>query len=216
MRVPGLGYRAKKAGCSEGTYSYDKSVYRCFRQLRDMPNLKRLEISIPWRYEFLNFHSDSTGADKVHCACPAEEVLAMSPEDRIWHTIQGHSSDREYWDLLADLKENAASDELTIALVIMYGPWEWVEDPEAVSFDPEAVNFWASDLRQSRWISAYAALMGYEFGHTWWEDKGPRRGSYRVRYDKDRFSVAISESQEEGSLLEPPELPKDQEGEPAA
>lgn len=216
MRIPRFSFRArhKAKGRSAGEFCYEKSVYRCFRHLRDMPHLKRLEITIPHDYMFLEFRSGSRDnfcrgreEDTVHCVCPAEDVQAMSPEDRIWHTVQEHSRDDEYWDLLADLKKNTASDDLTIALVIDYG---------SRMADPEMAHRFRSDifdLRQARWIAAYAALMGYQVGHARWETEGPGCGSYQVRYDEDPMLAVIPESQD-SSLLEPPELPKHQEEAP--
>lgn len=216
MRIPRFGFRAKhKAKVSEGRFCYEKSVYRCFRQLRDMPNLRRLEITIPWDYHFLKVKSRSRmdwfepeDEHTVYCVCPAEAVQAMSPEDRIRHTVQEHSRDDQCWDLLADLKKNTASDDLTIALVIHYNsmrrtPEEMLEYREGLA-----------NLRQARWIAAYAALMGYKVGHARWEVEGPRRGTYQVRYDEDPMLALVPEGQEENSLLEPPELPMYQEVSP--
>lgn len=209
MRVPrfGFGNKQKAKGRSEGEFCYDKSVYRCFRQLREMPNLKRLEITIPYDYEFLDFQSSWTWGIEgdegtTHCSCPEEDIQVMSPEDRIWHTVREHTIDDQYWNLLADLKENAASDGLAIALVI-HDNW-FASDLARYKL----VNrYLGSEMRQARWIAAYASLMGYEFGHTYWETKGPGRGSYRIRYDEDPVLAGIPKGQD-NSLLEPPELPK--------
>jgi len=185
MRMPHFGFKAKhKAnGRKEGEFCYDKSVYMCFRQLRGMPNLRRLEITIPWHYKF--FVDDSISRNNVipgaeddaaYCNCPAQDVEAMSPEDRIRHTVEEHARDGQYWDLLADLKENAASKDLTVALVTHYGTTEARPENGARS---QSTTF---NLRQARLIAAYAALMGYKMGHARWETQGPRRGSYQVLY----------------------------------
>ncbi|KKY36571.1 hypothetical protein UCDDA912_g03482 [Diaporthe ampelina] len=63
--------------------------------------------------------------------------------------------------------ENTASDDLTIALVIDYRMAE--REPEDLH-DSQTRLF---DLRQARWIAAYAAVMSYEVGHTGWEVEGP-------------------------------------------
>ena len=68
---------------------------------------------------------------------------------------------------LTNLKENTASDDLTIALVIDYRMAE--REPEDLH-DSQTRLF---DLRQARWIAAYAAVMSYEVGHTGWEVEGP-------------------------------------------
>lgn len=206
MRIPQFGFRArhKAKGRSEGEFCYDKSVYRCFRQLRDMPNLKRLEITIPWDFVFVEYGycgSLTPEENTVHCICPAEDVEAMSPEDRIRHTVLENARDPEYWDLLADLKENTASEDLTIALVIDYDTISPSGLPEADSMNQGTI----SNLRQARWVAAYAALMGYKMGHARWELQGPGRGSYQVRYDEDLMRAIIPEGQE-NSLLEPPQL----------
>lgn len=206
MRIPQYGFRAKhKAkGRSEGEFCYEKSVYRCFRQLREMPNLMRLEITIPWDFVFLeDIYCGSPKESVAHCICPAEHVEAMSPDHRIQHTIQEHGRDTEYWDLLADLKKNTASKNLTIALVIHYGTTYHL--PE----DTFGTRSTTSNLRQARWVAAYAALMGYEMGHARWETEGPGRGSYQVRYDEDLMRAVIPEG-EENSLLEPPQLTEHQ------
>lgn len=194
MRIPQFGFRAKhKAkGRSEGEFCYEKSVYRCFRQLRGMPNLTRLEITIPWDFKFVE-------EKVVPCIGPAENVEAMSPDDRIRHTVLDHSRDAEYWDLLADLKENTVSKDLTIALVIHYGFTSGLPEEKHRS------RATTSDLCRARWVAAYAALMGYEMGYARWETEGPGRGSYQVRYDEDLMRAAIPEGQE-NSLLEPPQL----------
>lgn len=213
MRVPRFNFRAKhkEQGRSEGEFCYDKSVYRCFRQLREMPNLRRLEIIIPWDYKLIGHNysrhrdwDEVEEEDPAFCLCPAEEIEAMSPEDRIWHTVRDHSRDVQYWDLLADLKENTASGDLAIALVIHYNssgrPLPHLAD----------WPYSSSQVRQARWIAAYAALMGYEVGHARWETKGPGRGTYQVRYDEDPTIGKIREGQE-NLLCEPPKLTKRQE-----
>lgn len=203
MRIPQFGFRAKhKAqGRSEGEFCYEKSVYRCFRQLRDMPNLKRLEITIPWDFEFFEIYDGLLSPEEkvAPCICPAEDVEAMRPDDRIRHTVLEHARDAEYWDLLADLKENTASKDLTIALVIHYGTRYRLPEEK---YETQATM---SNLRRARWVAAYAALMGYEMGHARWETEGPGRGSYQVRYDEDVMRTVIPEGQE-NSLLEPPQL----------
>lgn len=212
MRVPDYGLRIRHGKRSyriqgEGDYTYDRAVHKGFRQLRDMPSLKLLEITIPWNYRFLKpARFDRTPRQEgTQCHCQIEDVEAMCPEDRIWHTIEEHCRDPEYFTLLADLKENAASDDLTIALVIHYGTLRWT--PEQMSRDPEHLAY----LRQGRWIAAYAALMGYEFGHARWETEGPQRGTYQVRYDEDPLLALLPEDEDEDPLLEPPELPEYQE-----
>lgn len=167
-----------------------------------MPNLKLLEITIPWDYEFLSgdihYRRLTPEEEATQCHCPIDKVEAMSPEDRIWHTIEEHCEDPDYLKSLADLKENTASEDLTIALVIHYGtllsyPWQLYRNPDK--------------LRQARWIAAYAAVMGYAFGHARWERKGPDRGTYQVSYEEDPILAFVPEDQEENSLLEPPKLP---------
>lgn len=205
MRVPDYGVRIGHGKRSylvqgEGDYTYDQAVRKGFRQLRDMPNLKLLEITIPWDYHFLRSYRPSHPRDKAtQCHCPVEDVEAMGPEDRIWHTIEEHCRDPDYFTLLADLKENTASGDLTIALVFHYGSLRWTDESNVE---------WRDNLRQGRWIAAYAAMMGYEFGHAIWEEEGPQRGTYQVRYDEDPRLALVPVDQEENSLLEPPELPE--------
>lgn len=208
MRIPDYRIRIHRGKKSflvqgDGCYTYDQAVRNGFRQLRRMPNLKFLEITIPWDYDFLrdNIHYRRLTPEEeaTQCHCPIEYVEAMSPEDRIWHTIEEHCCDPDYLTSLADLKENTASEDLTIALVIHYGTLR--EYPEQLLREP-------AKLRQARWIAAYAAVMGYEFGHAKWETEGPHRGTYQVRYDEDPVLAHIPEDQEENSLLEPPKLPE--------
>ncbi|KAK2610308.1 hypothetical protein N8I77_003753 [Diaporthe amygdali] len=211
MRLLRYGFRARyeEQGRVLGEYNYDRAVYKCFRQLRNMPDLKLLEITFPWDYEFIKSSYCPFSDDKLttHCPCSIEDVQAMDPKTRIWHTIEEHSSDRAYWALLADLAENSASKELTIALVIQY---------EMTSYDManRISNGWPQDIvhmRQGRWLAAYASVMGYEFGHSRWERDEKQRGTYNVRYDEDPTLSVLPKSQEEDSLLEPPELPESQE-----
>lgn len=197
----------------EGGYTYNQAVLKGFRQLRNMPNLKLLEVTIPWDYRFSReswYVTLTPEEEATQCNCPAEHVEAMSPGDRIRHTIEGHCRDPEYLALLADLKENAASGDLTVALVIHYGSTR--ETPEEILQSCRGLD----NLRQARWVAAYAALMGYRFGHARWETEGPRRGTYQVRYDEDPMLALVREGRAENSLLEPPELPEYQEEEAEA
>lgn len=73
---------------------------------------------------------------------------------------------------------------------------------------PEEILRRPNELRQARWIAAYAAVMGYAFGHAKWETEGPDRGTYQVRYDDYPVLAIVPEDQEENSLLEPPKLPE--------
>lgn len=211
MRIPDYRFRIHRGKRSfliqrDGDYTYDQAVRNGFRQLRRMPNLKLLEITIPWDYRFLSdtiyYRALTPEEEATQCHCPIEYVEAMSPEDRIGHTIEAHCRDAEYLKSLADLKENTASEDMTIALVIHYGTL--CEYPEEILRRP-------NELRQARWIAAYAAVMGYAFGHAKWETEGPDLGTYQVRYDEDPILAFVPEDQEENSLLEPPKLPGQEE-----
>ncbi|KAI3396047.1 hypothetical protein diail_543 [Diaporthe ilicicola] len=185
---------------------YNGAVHAGFRQLRKMPNLKLLEITIPWDYKIVDtsYRGQSiwrSSEETTHCPCPFEKVKAMSPAERIRHTVEAHSADPTYWWLLADLKENSASQDLTIALVFLY---------DACCAPPELLSWWRAGLnrlRLGRWLAAYASLKGYRFGHASWETDWWRPGPYEVRYDEDPMLSVNPISTEEDSLLEPPELP---------
>lgn len=214
MRVPNYGVCIKHGKRKfriqgEGADTYNRAVLKGFRQLRNMPSLKLLEITIPWNYRLRDGGYRAPGPDETtQCYCPAEDVGAMCPEERIRHTIEDHLQGPHYWTLLADLKENAASKDLSISLVIHYG-----FDRLELELAPELLGQPAR-MRQARWIAAYAALMGYGFGYTWWETEGPvegpRRGTYRVCYQEDHLLELVwdLEDQEENPLLEPPKLPE--------
>lgn len=178
MRNPNYKYqpRYEAEGRPFGAHCYDEAVHRVFRRLRNIPNLRRLEITIPAYHPFLDF---DTEYDTFLCACPGVDIEAMSHDDRTRHIIRDHSRDSEYWDLLADLKENAASEDLTIALVLQY---------EAIEYVGPTVHLLERIVgqREGPWIAAYAGLMGYELGHARWETEGQAAyETYKVRHDAD-------------------------------
>lgn len=194
MRIPDLGFRMKHydQGRVRGEYNYDKAVFKGFRQLRNMASLRTFEILIPWDYHFI-----TQFAPNHTCQCSFEDMQRLGPVDRVRHYIEEHSSNPEYWALLAGLKKQSASKDLTIALVIVHG--SLFED--GADFDDGSL--WGHYLRQGRWLAAYASVMGYQFGHTEWEASR----TYTVRYDKDRMLSFFPDDGEDHALLEPPELP---------
>lgn len=158
---------------------YGEAVRKAFRRLRRMPCLKRLEITIPTAGFFLAI--DMGDGTNPRCACPGEDDKGR--DDRIRHLVREHSEDGEYWDLLARLKEENASKDLTIALVILYPEIYESSTPCLAQFQrPRDRDF---RKREGRLIAAYAALMGYEFGHARWETDGQGYETYKVRYDED-------------------------------
>lgn len=194
MRIPDFGFRMKHHGQGRvrGEYNYDKAVHKGFRQLRNMASLRTLEILIPLNYRFTHKR-----AHERSCKCSLEDMQMLGPADRVRHYIEEHSSNREYWALLASLNQQSASKDLTIALVLVHRQ----------SFD-EADFYPRSDWehhpwRQARWLAAYASIMGYRFGHTKWE--GSR--TYNVRYDEDRMLSLSRQKVEDNALHEPPEPP---------
>lgn len=195
MRIPDFGFRMKHYGLGRvrGEYNYDKAVHKGFRQLRSMASLTILEILIPWDYHFTH-----RWAHNPSCQCSLEDMQMLGPVDRVRHYIEEHSSNREYWAMLADLKQQSASKDLTIALVLM--DQQLFED--GADFDPRSA--WQHHpWRQARWLAAYASVMGYRVGHTNWENSR----TYTVRYDEDEIPSLPRQEAEENALFEPPELP---------
>lgn len=193
MRIPDFGFRMKHydQGRVRGEYNYDKAVHKAFRQLRNMASLRTFEILIPEKYRFIhNFGRNRS------CECSFEDMHMLGPVDRVRHYIEEHSGNPEYWALLANLKQQSASQDLTIALVLMHG--QLFEDGADFVSSSKMAHY----RRQGRWLAAYASIMGYQFGHTSWE----AGRTYTVRYDKDRM-LSVSPEEAEEHLLEPPELP---------
>lgn len=158
---------------------YDQAVRKAFSRLRRMPCLKRLEIIIPTDGFFLAI--DMGDGTNPRCACPGVED--MGRDDRIRHLVRKHSGDSKYWDLLARLKKETVSTDLTVALVILYPKiYEFSTPCLAQIQRPRDREF---RKREGRLIVAYAALMGYEFGHATWETDGQGYETYKVRYDED-------------------------------
>lgn len=107
MRNPDYKYQFRNEAEDRrfGDYCYDEAVRRVFHGVRNIPDLKRLEITIPAYYAFLDFDFD-TKHETFRCVCPGVDIEAMSHDDRTRHIVRDDSTDSEYWDLLADLKGN--------------------------------------------------------------------------------------------------------------
>jgi len=151
-----------------------------------LASLKTFEILTPWNCDFIErCYLDST------CNCLPEDVQKLGPRDRVRHCVGEHSSDPEYWALLANLEQQTASGNLTVSLALVH---------EQNGGIPPRMRYF---LRQARWLTAYASVMGYGLGHTKWENNS----TYVVRYDKDEVLSVSSEDAEEHALLGPPELP---------
>lgn len=188
MRVPDFGFRMEHydQGRVRGEYNHEEAGPAAHRQLRNMASLKTFEILIPWNYDFVErCYPNST------CICPLEDMQKLGPRDLVRHCVEEHCSDPEYWAVLADLKQQTASESLSISLVLVHEP--------SGDMYPDKRHF----LRQGRWLAAYVSVMGYRFGHTKWENNN----TYVVRYEKGEMLSVSSEEAEEHALLEPPELP---------
>lgn len=171
----------------------DRSMKAAYGQLRNMASLRTLEILIPWDYYFIPALYGEHHGDCQTCHMYED----AGPRAVVRHCVEAHSSNPEFWTLLADLKERATSKDLTISLVLKY---DWSRRLCSYRDTEEERMF----MRQGRWLAAYASVMGYRFGHTSWPEG---RGTYVVRYDEDeRLSVPPDQSKLEAAL-EPPELP---------
>ncbi|KAG6357832.1 hypothetical protein INS49_013713 [Diaporthe citri] len=206
MRIPFIGRRAKQRsqGGTEAECNHDITVRRGFRQLRDMAGLKLLEILVPWDYlpPETAVYDDSWQSTVVPCDC--EEFQGLSSEDQIRHRFEEHCYDSEYWELLATLKQQTSSDDLTIALVYDYNSARRGRPFEDYENDGDYVR---SNLRGGRWVAAYAAIKGYEFGYA----RPAEKGVFKVRYDEDTvmsksLELLKDDPLEYDPLLEPPEL----------
>lgn len=202
MRTPYIGYREKKRsrGDTEAQRIHYIAARRGFRQLGNMAGLKLLEILIPWTYlDFLFIWRPTM----VACGCGKD---FQSPEDQIRHFVEDHTGQRDFWALLAGLKQQSSSDDLTIALVYDYASTPFTPDSEDFE-DYVPYSDIHDPLRIGRWMAAYASVMGYKFGYA----RSAKKGAYKVRYDQD---ILLSKSLERlkddplqyDPLLEPPKL----------
>lgn len=207
MRIPFIGRRAKQRsqGGTEAECNHDITVRRGFRQLRDMAGLKLLEILVPWYYlppEMALYDDNWQQCAVVPCDC--EEFQGLSSEDQIRHRFEEHCEDSDYWKLLANLKQQTSSDDLTIALVYDYNSGARGTPFEEYDNDDDYVR---SNLRGGRWVAAYASIKGYEFGYA----RPAEKGVFKVRYDEDTVMSKSLELLKDDPLaydplLEPPEL----------
>ncbi|POS76475.1 hypothetical protein DHEL01_v205134 [Diaporthe helianthi] len=190
MRIPDFGYRRRHSeqGRILGEFNYNKAVLLGHRQLRAMASLRALEILIPWDYRFI-----TVLGWRKHCKCKTKAMReGATPEVVVRHCVKEHSCNPEYWTLLEDLKRETASEDLTISLVLVYGPSWRIAQPDSRDFP-----------LQGRWLAAYASVMGYRFGHAMWaKDKS----TYVVRYDKNELLSVAPDQAEHKAKFEPPKL----------
>ncbi|KAL2272170.1 hypothetical protein FJTKL_07449 [Diaporthe vaccinii] len=136
--------------------------------------------------------------------CDCEEFQGLSSEDQIRHRFEEHCDDSDYWKLLANLKQQTSSDDLTVALVHDYNAGTRARPFEDYDNDDDYVR---SNLREGRWVAAYASIKGYEFGYA----RPAEMGVFKVRYDEDTvmsksLELLKDDPLEYDPLLEPPEL----------
>lgn len=178
MNVPNYRYRSKHyiRNIAHGEHCYGKAMARGFKYLASIPELKKLEFTVPWDYQFIPWNMPQH-------TCTLNYLEMLDPVGRVKHVIEDHS-DADFWKPLADLKQKSQSKDLTIAFVLLHGPeysHEWV---------------YVEKMCAARWLAAYAKVQGYKFGHARWED-----GTYQVRYDEDDLLILKLEGRQH---YEPP------------
>lgn len=175
MRVPNFGYSRRHVceGLIRGRFNFDKAVARGYRQLQNMASLRTLEILIPWDYRFITGMSETRWSETRWSLF--DNMMSEEPYDAITmrNLVRSFSFDPECWALLEQLKEESASADLTISLILIQNQrWEASHNNNR-DYDV---------LRQHRYLAEYAKVMGYRFGHATWEEDN---STYVVQYDKD-------------------------------
>lgn len=178
MRVPDFGYNRRQVseGLIRDRSNFDKAVAMGFHQLQNMASLRTLEILIPSDFCFITGLGETRWSERRWSLF--DNMMSEVPDGAITmrNLVKSFSFDPECWALLEQLKEESASADLTISLILIQ-----IKRLEASHIDWDyAVGY--DVLRQHRCLAEYAKVMGYRFGHATWEEDN---STYVVQYDED-------------------------------